>query len=104
MINVFQLRSVSTSQSSDVFFLFSSISEDEVLDSNRFYNRFGQGFDLQNLTWSAELLKHSCEQVLLDHISEKFTNVPEAEKEYPLFFYYAILKSTSSTEDVIRDM
>ena len=44
--------------------LFSSLSEDEVRVSNQFYNSYGQGFDLQNLTWSAELLENAYEQDL----------------------------------------
>ena len=56
MIDVFQLRSAYTSESRDVLSLFFSISGDQVCASNRFYNRLGYGFDLQNLTQFTEIL------------------------------------------------
>ena len=84
--------------------LFFSLSEDDIRTSNKFYNHFGQDYDLQNLSWSAELLENSCEQDLLDKISEKPVDVPEAEKGGPLTFYYKMLEIRSSTKDDIRTM
>ena len=105
MLDVFHLRSSFSSSSRDLFSLFSSLSEADIRTSNKFYNHFGQDYDLQNLSWSAELLENSYEQDLLDNISEKLMmDVPEAEKGGPLSFYYAMLEITSSTEDAIRTM
>ena len=78
MLDVFHLRYSVSSSSSDILSLFSSLSEADIRTSNKFYNQFGKDYDLQNLTCSAELLENSCEQDLLDKISEKLMNVPEA--------------------------
>ena len=104
MLDVFHLRSSVSSSSRDLLSLFSSLSEADIRTSNKFYNQFGQDYDLQKLSWSAELLENSCEQDLLDKISEKLMDVPEAEKGGLLSFYYAMLEITSSTEDTIRTM
>ena len=102
MLDVFHLRSSVSSFSRDLLSFFSSLSEADIRTSNKFYNQFGQDYDLQNISWSAELLENSCEQDLLDKVSEKLMDVPEAEKGGPLSFYYVVLEITSSTEDDIR--
>ena len=81
MLDVFHLRSSISSSFRDLLSLFSSLSEADIRTSNKFYNQFGQDYDLQNFSWSAELLENSCEQDLLDKISEKLMmDVPEAER------------------------
>ena len=104
MLDVFTLRDSSASSSKNLLSLFSSTTEDEVRASNKFYMQFGQDYDLQNLHWSSELLENSCEQDLLDKISEKLISVPDCEKGGPLFFFYLMLEVTSSTTDAVRAM
>ena len=52
MIDIFTLRlDSSTSASEKIPSFFSSITKQEVRDSNRFYILYGQDYDIQNLYW-----------------------------------------------------
>ena len=41
----------------------------------RFLHSYGQNFNLQNLTWTLELLKSSCDQSLADIFQENILGV-----------------------------
>jgi hypothetical protein len=79
-------------------------TETEVRASNRFYNRFGQPYDIQNLVWSQELLENSCESELRDKVMESLLLVPEDERGGPLYFRVMMGLITSSTAEATRAM
>ena len=82
--------------------MFASVTEIDVRSSNDFFNRYGQGYDLQNIHWSTELLEHSCDQDLLDKVFERLISVPHPERGGPLSFFFAMEEITSSTTDTVR--
>lgn len=85
-------------------FIFPSKKETKVRVSDRFYMKYIQVCNIQNLNWSAELLENFYEQDLLDKISEKLICVPKYEYSRPLVSFYIMLEITSSTIDTVRTM
>ena len=59
----------------NILSFFSLVTVEDMRDYNYFHMCYGQDFDIQNLPWSSELLKSSCEQYFLDMISEKLVDV-----------------------------
>ena len=103
MIDVFSLRqSSSSAKTTDLLSMFASVTEADVRSSNLFFNRYGQEYDLQNLHWSAELIENSCDQDLLDKVSERLISIPHPERGGPLSFFFAMEEITSSTTDAVR--
>ena len=103
MIDVFSLRQTSSStKTTDLLFMFASVTEADVRSSDLFFNRYGQEYDLQNLHWSAELIENSCDQDLFDKVSERLISIPHPERGEPLSFFFAMEEITSSTTDVVR--
>ena len=104
MKDVFSLLKTSSSPPVNLLSLFAGVTEGDVRSSNEFYNKYGQDYDLQNLHWSAELLENSCDQDLLDKISERLISVPHLQRGGPLSFFFAMEEITSSTTDAVRTM
>ena len=69
----------------------------------RFMHAYGQEYDLQNLTWTLELLENSCEQNLADKIQEDLVNVASSLECGPMFFYLMMKRIISSTEDAFTE-
>ena len=87
MIDVFSLRKISFFKSTELLSMFDSVTEIDVRSSNDFFNRYGQGYDLQNAHWSTELLEHSCDQDLLDKVFERLISVPRPGRDGHLSFF-----------------
>ena len=70
----------------------------------RFLYAYGQEYDLQNLTWTLELLENSCDRNLADKIQEDLVNVDSSLECGPMFFYLMMKFIISSTEDAVTAM
>ena len=65
---------------------------------------FGQEYDLQNLTWTLELLEKLCDQSLADSIQEDLLGLDHYVECGLMYFYLMIRCIISSTEDVVIAM
>ena len=104
MEDVFSLLKTSSSHPVNLLSLLARVTEVDVRSSNEFYMKYGQDYDPQNLHWSAELLGNSCDQDLLDKISERLISVSHLQRGSPLSFFFVMEKITSSTTDAVRAM
>lgn len=80
------------------------VTEEQVRESNDFYSRHGQTYDVQNLMWTQELLENSCEDDLRDKVMESLTQIPQSEQGGPLFYFIMINLITSSTAEAARTL
>ena len=70
----------------------------------RFLVSYGQDYDLQNMTWTLELLELSCEQGLADKIQEDLLDINSSLECGPMFFFLMMRRIISSTEDAVTAM
>jgi hypothetical protein len=81
---------------------YSTMTVNECRASVEHYRLYGQGYHLQNLDWSQEMLERSCEDNLRNKILEKSMDIPEIQMGGPTFFTLIMHEVTSTTEDSIR--
>ena len=62
---------------------------------------FGQEYDLQNLTWTLELLENSCDQSLTDSVQENLLGLDSHLECGMMYFYLMMRQIISSTEDAV---
>ena len=70
----------------------------------KFLSSYGQDYDLQNMTWTLELLESSCAQGLADKIQEDLLDVDSSLECGPMFFFLMMRRIISSTEDAVTAM
>jgi uncharacterized membrane protein YgcG len=83
---------------------YTNITIDEIRKSNRYYNMYGQDYDVQDLGWTQELLENSCEPSLRDKVMEKITLYPRDEQGGPLFYRIMMELITTTTDQATRTM
>jgi hypothetical protein len=81
---------------------YSTMTVNECRASVEHYRLYGQGYHLQNLDWSQEMLERSCEDDLRNKILEKSMDIPAILMGGPAFFTLIIHAVTSTKEDSIR--
>jgi hypothetical protein len=80
---------------------YSTMMVNERRASVEHYRLYGQGYHLQNLDWSQEMLERSCEDDLRNKILEKSMDIPAIQMDGPTFFTLIMHEVTSTTEDSI---
>jgi hypothetical protein len=65
------------------------------------YRLYGQGYHIQNIDWSHEMLERSCEDNLRNTILEKSMDIPAIQMGGPTFLTLIMHEVTSTTEDSI---
>ena len=83
----------------DLLQMHSSLSINTIREYMQFLRTYGQDYDLQNLEWSEELFKNSCEPSLRDKVVEQSLNIPENERGGPLLFFLAMQIITTASYD-----
>jgi hypothetical protein len=81
---------------------YSTMTVNECRASVEHYRLYGQGYHLQNLDWSQEMLERSCEDDLRNKILEKSMDIPAIQRGGPNFLTLIMHEVTSLTEDSIR--
>jgi hypothetical protein len=81
---------------------YSTMTVNECRASVEHYRLYGQGYHLQNLDWSQEMLERSCEDDLRNKILEKSMDIPAIQMGGPTFLTLIMHEVTSTTEDSIR--
>ena len=69
-----------------------------------FLYAYGQDYDLQNLTWTLELMENSCEQDLADKVQEDLLGMAPHYECGPMYFYLMMRRIISSSEDAVVAM
>ena len=92
-----RLKETDTISGFDIFETALSVPVDPMLDSRlldnldtlteplvratmKFKRYYGQSYDLQNLQWSQELIKNSCDADLATKVMERLRKIPDEEK------------------------
>lgn len=88
----------------DLMTPYAKVTLKEVKASVKFFNKYRQDYDVQNLQWSQEFLEASSEEDLWQKTVEKCLDVPEEEMGGPVFLFIMLTIMTSSTEDAARSM
>jgi hypothetical protein len=81
---------------------YSTITVNECRASVEHYRLYGQGYHLQNLDWSQEMLERSCEDDLRNKILEKSMDIPAIQMGGPTFLTLIMHEVTSTTEESIH--
>jgi hypothetical protein len=81
---------------------YSTMTVNECGASVDYYRLYGQGYHLQNIDWSQEMLERSCKDDLRNKILEKSTDIPEIQMGGPTFLNLIMHEVTSTTEDSTR--
>ena len=69
-----------------------------------FFYAYGQDYDVQNLTWTLELMENTCGQGLADKVQEDFLSMPQHFECGPMYFYLMMRRIISSSEDAVTAM
>jgi len=80
----------------------SSVTVEEVCDSNHHYRCYGEDYHLQNLDWTLQLLLCSCYDELQNQVLEKTMSVKPVEAGGPLFLIVILKEITTVSQDSIR--
>lgn len=88
----------------DVFMDYSSLTANQVRESNKWYNMYGPKYMVENLSWSKELMYNSSEPRLQEKVQEFLRNVPDIEQGGPLSFLLSVHLITTTTEEATRAM
>jgi hypothetical protein len=70
----------------------------------KFKRYYGQEYDLQDLQWTQELLKNSCNKVLRAKIIEKVNYIPDDEMGGAVFYYVMMQLIRIDTKKVVRSL
>jgi hypothetical protein len=81
---------------------YSTMTVNECRASVEHYCLYGQGYHLQNLDWSQEMLERSCEDDLRKLILEMSMDIPAIQMGGPTFLTLIMHEATSNMEDSIR--
>ena len=79
-----------------------TMTEPLVRASMKFKRYYGQTYDVQNLQWSQELIKNSCDEDLATKVMERLRKIPDEEKGGALFYFIMIKLIQTNTEQAVR--
>jgi hypothetical protein len=79
-----------------------ALSETLVRAAMKFKRYYGQTYDIQDLQWSQEMVKNSCDEDLATKVMERLRRIPDEEKGGALFYYIMIKLIQTDTEQAVR--
>jgi hypothetical protein len=82
--------------------LFPSLQD--VERSTRFYNSRGSAFNRENLTWTYESIRNSCDQALQEIIDAKMLQYTTSDYFGPLYYYHLIHQMTNVDSKAVRSI
>jgi hypothetical protein len=78
------------------------LSEPLVRAAMKFKRYYGQTYDIQDLQWSQEMVKNSCDEDLATKVMERLRRIPDEEKGGALFYFVMIKLIQTDTEQAVR--
>jgi hypothetical protein len=82
--------------------LFPSLQD--VERSTRFYNSRGSAFNWENLTWTYESIRDSCDQALQEIVDAKMSQYQTSEYIGPLYYYHLIHQMTNADSKAVHSI
>jgi hypothetical protein len=79
-----------------------TLTESLVRAAMKFQRYYGQTYDIQDLQWSQEMVKNSCDEDLGTKVMERLRRIPDEEKGGALFYFIMIKLIQTDTEQAVR--
>jgi hypothetical protein len=80
------------------------LTEELVRSSMKFKQNYGQPYNVQDLQWSQELIKQSCEEDLRIKAMERLRPVPNVKQGGALFYFIMIQLIQPDAEQAVRTL
>jgi hypothetical protein len=78
------------------------LTEPLIRAAMKFKRYYGQTYDIQDLQWSQEMVKNSCDEDLATKVMERLRRIPDEEKGGALFYFVMIKLIQTDTEQAVR--
>jgi hypothetical protein len=79
-----------------------ALTKSQVQAAMKVKQYYGQTYDVQDLQWSQEMVKNSCDKDLATKVMERLRKIPDKEKGDALFYFFMIKLIQTDTEQAVR--
>eukprot|EP00957_Ditylum_brightwellii_P146492 11153277-Ditylum_brightwellii.AAC.1 len=81
-----------------------TVREEEVCRLVKYFHKYGQDYNIQNLQWNYSFLYNTCSDDVRQKVVKKIQMLPIYHQGGPTFFFYLMETSTLSTVEASRSL